>query len=84
MTGIGFDSEKINHYFKGEYSDKDASYVDEVFCDNSKEKELKHLLFRQFYELLPEDDVDKKNLDHILYRIHYEINTRLSEQKSVI
>ncbi len=81
MTGIGFDSEKINHYFRGEYSDKDESYVDEVFCDNNKEKELKHLLLRQFYELLPEDDVDKKNLDHILYRIHYEINTRLSERK---
>ena len=82
MPEIGFDSEKINRYFKGKYSDKDASYVDEVFCDNNKEKELKHLLLRQFYELLPEDDVDKKNLDHILYRIHYEINTRLSARKT--
>jgi hypothetical protein len=82
MAEIGFDSEKINHFFKGEYSDKDASYVDEVFFDNVKEKELEHLLRQQWYELLPEDDVDKKNLDHILYRIHYEINTRLSARKT--
>jgi len=81
MTGIRFDSEKINRFFNGEYSDKDASYVDEVFCDKNKEKELKYFLSRQFDELLPEDDVDKKNLDHILYKIHYEINTRLSEHK---
>jgi hypothetical protein len=82
MAGIGFDSEKINRFFKGKYSDKDASYVDEVFCDNNKEKELKHLLLKQFYELLPEDEEDKKNLDHILYRIHYEINTRSSVRKA--
>jgi ferric-dicitrate binding protein FerR (iron transport regulator) len=78
MTTFGFDIEKLNRYFKGEYSDKDASYVDQVFCDNNKEKELKSLLSRQFDELLHEDDVDIKNLDHILYRIHYDINTRLS------
>jgi transmembrane sensor len=81
MTEIGFDEEKINRYFKGEYSDKDASYVDEVFCDNNKEEELKHLLLRQFYELLPEDEKNKKNLNHILYKINYDINTRLSERK---
>ena len=41
MADIGFDSEKINRYFKGEYSEKDASYIDELFCDNNKEKELR-------------------------------------------
>jgi len=82
MTEIGFDSEKINHYYKGKYSDKDASYINEIFCDKNKEKELNCLLSRQFDELLPEDDEDKKNLDHILYRIHYEINTRLSARKA--
>jgi uncharacterized protein YdeI (BOF family) len=81
MAEIGFDSEKIDRFFMGEYSDKDSSYVDEVFCDNNKEKELRHLLSRQFEELLPEDDLDKKDLDHILYRINYEINTRLSQRK---
>jgi len=82
MAEIGFDSEIIDRYFKGEYSDKDASYVDEVFRDNSKEGELKHLLLKQFYELLPEDEEDKKNLDNILYRIHYDMNTRLSSRKA--
>jgi hypothetical protein len=82
MAEIGFDNEMIDRYFKGEYSDKDASYVDEVFRDNSKEVELKHLLLKQFYELLSEDEEDKKNLDNILYRIHYDINTRLSSRKA--
>jgi hypothetical protein len=38
MTEIGFDVEKIDRYFKGEYSDKDAHYIDEVLCDNNKGK----------------------------------------------
>jgi len=82
MAETEFDSEKIKRYFKGKYSDKDASYVDEVFCDKNKEKELKCLLSSQFDELLPEDDVEKKDLDHILYRIHYDINTRSSARKT--
>jgi transmembrane sensor len=81
MAGTGLDKEKIDRYFRGEYSDNDASYVDEVFCDNGKEQDLKHHLSRQFDELLPEDDVDIKDLNHILYRIHYDINTRLSNKK---
>jgi transmembrane sensor len=83
MAGISFDSEKINRFFKGDYSDNDSFYVDEIFCDDTKENELKNYLSRQFYGLLPEDDLEKRNLDHILYRIHYDINTRLSEQKSL-
>ena len=82
MTKIGIDIGKIDKFFKGNYSDTDSLYVNAVFNDDNKEKELKRLLARQFDELLPEDDVDKKNLNHILYRIHYEINTRLSGQKT--
>ena len=82
MGEIRFNSEKINGFFKGKYSDEDITYVDEVFCDNDKEKELKCLLSRQFNELLPEEDLDNKDLDHILYKIHYDINTRLSTQKA--
>jgi transmembrane sensor len=82
MAGIGFDREKIIRFFKGEYSEKDASYVDNVFCDDSKEKELEHLLSRQFYESFSEDKSDRKNLDHILYKIHYDINTRLSKRRA--
>ena len=81
MSKIGFESERLNNFFKGEYSEDDSSYVDEIFCDNDKEQELKHLLLRQFYELLPEDGREKMDLNHILYRIHYEINKQLSERK---
>jgi hypothetical protein len=78
MAEGNFNSEKIERYFKGEYSQEDELYVDEVFCDNTKEKELKIYLSKKFRELLSEDEMDKKNLDHILYKIHYDINTRLS------
>jgi ferric-dicitrate binding protein FerR (iron transport regulator) len=82
MGEISFDSEKINGFFEGKYSDKDITYVDKIFCENDKEKELKCLLSRQFNELLPEELLDDKDLDHILYKIHYNINTRLSIQKT--
>jgi ferric-dicitrate binding protein FerR (iron transport regulator) len=82
MGEISFDSEKINGFFEGKYSDKDITYVDKIFCENDKEKELKCLLSRQFNELLPEEVLDDKDLDHILYKIHYNINTRLSLQKT--
>ena len=81
MGEIGFNSEKIDVFFKGKYSDKDTSYVDKVFCDNDKERELRLLLSKQFDEILSEDDIDSKDLSHILYRIHYNINTGLSSQK---
>jgi len=82
MAELDFDREKLNRFFNGEFTDKDTSYVDEVFCDSDKEKELKFLLLSQFDGLSAEDEVDKKDLDHILYRIHYDINTRVSIQKS--
>ena len=75
-------SEKIERFFNGNYSDDDAIYVDRVFCENDNEKELKCLLSRQFNELSPEEDSDDKDLDNVLYRIHYDINTRVSIQKS--
>lgn len=81
MAEIGFNGERINRFFKDEYSEKESLYVDDVFSDNKNEKELEHFLRRQFYELLPEDDKDKKDLDHILYRIHYDINNRSVSHK---
>lgn len=77
-----FDSEKINKYFKGVYSEKDTSYIDDIFCDDTKEDELRRLLSRQFDDLLPGDEIYDKNLDHILYRIHYDINMQKQEQKN--
>jgi transmembrane sensor len=80
MAKIDLDVEKINRYFNGIYSNEDLSYVEEVFCDNNSEEELKHILLRQFYELLSEDDGAIKILDNVLHQIHYDINTRLSER----
>lgn len=75
MTGIGFDSEKIDRFFKGNYSDADASYVNKVLCDYSMEKDLKRLLSKQFDEILPGDNEDQKDLDRILSRIHNNIKS---------
>jgi ferric-dicitrate binding protein FerR (iron transport regulator) len=82
MAEIYIDSEKIIRYFKGEYSEDDASYVEEIFQDNNRVKELKTLLSDQFDKLLSENGTSRKNLDHTLYKIHYDINTRLSKRKS--
>jgi hypothetical protein len=78
MAETGFDREKIKRYFRGEYFDQDAAYIDEVFCNSDKEKELEHQLRKQWYELFEDNEGLDKNLDNVLYKIHYDINTRLS------
>lgn len=75
MNESSFDSEKIKRFFLSDYSDDDASYTNEVFCNNNVDKELEHFLMRQWYELLNEKDNQEKNLDKVLYKINYEINT---------
>lgn len=82
MAVIDFDGEILSRYFKGGHSEMDASYIDAVFCDNSKEKELNRYLSKHFDELLSEDDEEGKNLDHVLYKLHYDINTKLAESKN--
>ena len=84
MAEIRFDRDRIERYFKGEYSEEDKSYVEEVFSDDNNEEELNTLLRRQFNELKSEDDDETKNLDHILYRIHYDINTRSAERGTIL
>ena len=82
MGSIEFDSDKIEKYYKGGYSEKEESYITEVFTDDSKVKELNGLLSKQFSDLPPDEELDGRNLDHILYKIHYDINTRLSVRKN--
>ena len=72
------ESERINRFFKGEYSEEDRLYLNEVFCNRDKEKELEKHLKRQWYELLSDSDFKEEQLDHILYRIHYEVNTKIN------
>jgi len=78
------ESEKINRFFKGEYSEEDRSNLNEVFCDRDKEKELEKHLRRQWYELLSDSDFKEEQLDHILYRIHYEVNTKLQKSERTL
>ena len=84
MTENVFESERVERFFGGEYSDKDESYVNDIFCDITKEKELESLLSRQFNNLSPDEELNIKNLDHILHRIHYEINIKKSKQETTL
>ena len=77
-----FDSRKIDNYFKGSHSAEDEFYMDQIFCDNNSEKDLKNHLSKQFDEL-PVDDKDIKNLDHLLHRIHYDININQAENSGL-
>ncbi len=81
MAESDLDIEKIKNYFKGEHSENDESYIDGIFCDNSKEKELKNFLSGQFEGLLKEDKNEDKNLDHVLHRIHFLLNTKGIQRK---
>ena len=82
MAKIEIDKELIDRYFRGQNSDEDLTYINEVFCNNDTERELKRILSKQFDGLQPEDDQNKKNLDHILHWIHFEINTKSSTSKA--
>lgn len=75
------DGERIIRFFKGQYKEIDESYVNEVFCDKSKEEELKHLLFKQFCEFLSESNDNKTNLNHLLYKLNFDITTDILEKK---
>lgn len=82
MTESDIDGKRISRYFENDFSGDDADFVNNIFCDDNKEKELKSLLSKQFYRSLSDKDVEEKNLDHILYRIHYDINSDNAEKKS--
>jgi len=75
------DKEKIYSYYNNNFNEKDDLYVTRLFCNDEKQSELKHHLFKQFYELLLEPDIERKDLDHILHKIHYDINTKLALSK---
>lgn len=72
--------EVINRYFKGNYSENDEKYIEEIFRDKTIEDKLSCHLSQQFNEICKEEVADDKNLDHILYRIHYNINTRMAQK----
>ena len=65
MAESRIDVEKIENFFRGK--DGDFEYIKEIFCDKSREEELKKVLRRKWYELFQEEIGEEKSLDHILY-----------------
>jgi ferric-dicitrate binding protein FerR (iron transport regulator) len=82
MAVTEFDRERIDKYFRGEYTEKDAAYIEKIFLETGHEKDLEHLLSRQYYEILSDDEQERKDLDNILYRLNYDISTKLEEKRT--
>lgn len=78
------DIEKINRFLREEHSEEDRLYLNEVFCDENKVKELEKNLRKQWYDQLSDNDFKEKQLDHILYKIHYNINSEKYKPKHTI
>jgi hypothetical protein len=69
MTKIGFEKNRIDQFFRGEFSETDFSYIDEIFADANYDEDLRTLLRSQFFELLSKNDLEDKKLDHLLPKI---------------
>jgi len=82
MAKNSLDAERLNRFFKGDFSEGDREYLRKIFYDKSNEGELEHFVKMQWYELLKENSSEEKNLNHILYRIHYELNSKHQKQEN--
>jgi len=76
--------EKINGFFNEEDSKEGRLYLNDIFCDNDKAKELEQILRKQWFDKLTENDIKEEHLDHILYRIHYNINHKKLKPQSTL
>jgi len=83
MAETKLQKDKIDRFYKGDFSEDDESYVNEIFNNESQEEKLKSYLSTQFSELLTEDNQFNISLDHLLYRLHYEINTKFFSNRQV-
>ena len=68
------DKQRIENYYKGEYSPEEEQYLGNAFMKESNTEELKTVLNEQWNNILPNDS-DLHQLDHILYKINYQINS---------
>jgi len=75
-----FDTQRIENYFKGEYSSEEEKYMDNAFMEASNVEALKAILKKQWDESFTED-ADNHQLNHILYKLNYQINA--SQPKNV-
>jgi len=76
MSHNSLDTDRLERFFRGDFTKDDQDYLRKMFCDKMREEELEDFIRKKWHELLREEDHDCKDLNHILYRIHYEINTR--------
>lgn len=74
------DNQRIENYFKGNYSSDEEKYLGFAFTEASNVESLKAILQKQWNESINED-ADSHQLNHILYKLNYQINT--SQQKVV-
>lgn len=74
------DKQRIENYFKGEYSSDEEKYLGNAFTEATNVGALKAILKDQWDESFTED-TDNHQLNHILYKLNYQINA--SQQKEV-
>jgi transmembrane sensor len=74
------DKQRIENYFKGEYSSDEEKYIGDAFTEASNVEALKAILEKQWDESFTED-ADNHQLNHILYKLNYQINA--SQTKDV-
>ncbi|HEY3389099.1 MAG TPA: FecR domain-containing protein [Prolixibacteraceae bacterium] len=67
------DNQRIENYFKGEYSSGEEKYLGNVFTEASNVEALKAIFKKQWNESFTED-ADNHQLNHILYKLNYQIN----------
>ena len=82
MANSSLDTDRLTSFINGNYSEEDVKYLREIFCNKSKEEDLKHAVKKQWYGILREKFPQEKNLEHILYKIHYELNTKSDRPKA--
>src|ERR1035437_1202506 len=74
------DNQRIENYFKREYSSEEEKYLGNIFTEESNLEVLKAVFKNQWNDSFTED-ADSHQLNHILYKLNYQINT--SRQKDV-
>ena len=74
------DKQRIENYFKGEYSSEEEKYLGNAFTEASNLEALKTIFKNQWDDSFTEP-ANSHQLNHILYKLNYQINA--SQQKVV-
>jgi transmembrane sensor len=72
------DNQRIENYFKGEYSSEEEKYMGDAFTETSNLETLKAILKNRWDESFTEK-ADNHQLNHILYKLNYQINASQSK-----